>query len=197
MAEENKIVETTEEQSGEEQKEQTPPEKKYTDEEVNNISVKNSKKAIAKLMKELGITEKTDRAKVRELIEKAQLDKQDEPETDGAGQSAQAAELAEARAMAENAVLEAVMLAAHVKADKVARAVKLIDRADCLDDDGNFSREKASAAVNELLKTWTELTDKGEDGGPGFSIGGDGQEDKNKKNPAKKTAQKSWNRFNY
>lgn len=195
MAEEIKDVETTEEQGGEEQKEQTPPEKKYTDEEVNNISVKNSKKAVAKLMKELGITEKTDRAKVKELIEKAQLDKQDEP--DGTGQSAQSAELAEARTMAENAVLEAVMLAAHVKADKVAKAVKLIDRADCLDDDGKFSREKASAAVNELLKTWTELTDKGEDGGPGFSIGGDGQEDKDKKTSAEKTVQKSWNRFNH
>lgn len=94
MSEEIKDVETTEEQGGEEQKEHTPPEKKYTDEEVNNISVKNSKKALAKLMKELGITEKTDRAKVRELIEKAQLDKQDEP--DGTGQSAQSAELAEA-----------------------------------------------------------------------------------------------------
>lgn len=197
MAEENKNVETTEGQGAEEQKEQSQPEKKYTDEEVNNISVKNSKKAVAKLMKELGITEKTDRAKVRELIEKAQLDKQDEPETDGAGQSTQAAELAEARAMAENAVLEAVMLAAHVKADKVSKAVKLIDRADCLDDDGKFSREKASAAVTELLKTWTELTDKAEDGGPGFTIGGDGQEDKSKKEPARKTAQKSWNRFNY
>ena len=197
MAEENKNVETTEGQGNEEQNEQTQPEKKYTDEEVNNISVKNSKKAVAKLMKELGITEKTDRAKVRELIEKAQLDKQDEPETDGAGQSTQAAELAEARAMAENAVLEAVMLAAHVKADKVSKAVKLIDRADCLDDDGKFSREKASAAVTELLKTWTELTDKAEDGGPGFTIGGDGQEDKSKKEPARKTAQKSWNRFNY
>lgn len=81
MAEENKNVETTEGQGNEEQKEQSQPEKKYTDEEVNNISVKNSKKAVAKLMKELGITEKTDRAKVKELIEKAQLDKQEEPET--------------------------------------------------------------------------------------------------------------------
>lgn len=198
MAEENKNVETTEGQGNEEQNEQTQPEKKYTDEEVNNISVKNSKKAVAKLMKELGITEKTDRAKVKELIEKAQLDKQEEPETDGAEQNSRAAaELAEARAMAEGAVLEAVMLAAHVKADKVSKAVKLIDRADCLDDDGKFSREKASAAVAELLKTWTELTDKAEDRGPGFSIGGDGQEDKSKKAPAKKTAQKSWNRFNY
>ncbi len=72
MAEENKNVETPEGQGNEEQNEQTQPEKKYTDEEVNNISVKNSKKAVAKLMKELGITEKTDRAKVKELIEKAQ-----------------------------------------------------------------------------------------------------------------------------
>lgn len=198
MAEEKKDVETLEGQGAEEQKEQSQPEKKYTDEEVNNISVKNSKKAVAKLMKELGITEKTDKAKVKELIEKAQLDKQEEPETDGAEQNSRAAaELAEARAMAEGAVLEAVMLAAHVKADKVSKAVKLIDRADCLDDDGKFSREKASAAVTELLKTWTELTDKAEYGGPGFSIGGDGQEDKSKKEPARKTAQKSWNRFNY
>lgn len=67
MAEENKNVETLEGQGTEEQKEQTSPEKKYTDEEVNNISIKNSKKAVAKLMKELGITEKTDRAKVKEL----------------------------------------------------------------------------------------------------------------------------------
>lgn len=67
MAEENKNVETPEGQGNDEQKEQSQPEKKYTDEEVNNISVKNSKKAVAKLMKELGITEKTDRAKVKEL----------------------------------------------------------------------------------------------------------------------------------
>ena len=50
MAEENKNVETTEGQGNEEQNEQTQLEKKYTDEEVNNISVKNSKKAVAKLM---------------------------------------------------------------------------------------------------------------------------------------------------
>ena len=50
MAEENKNGETLEGQGAEEQKEQTSPEKKYTDEEVNNISIKNSKKAVAKLM---------------------------------------------------------------------------------------------------------------------------------------------------
>ncbi len=50
MAEENKNVETPKGQGNDEQDEQTQPEKKYTDEEVNNISVKNSKKAVAKLM---------------------------------------------------------------------------------------------------------------------------------------------------
>ena len=50
MAEENKNVETPKGQGNDEQKEQSQPEKKYTDEEVNNISVKNSKKAVAKLM---------------------------------------------------------------------------------------------------------------------------------------------------
>lgn len=50
MAEEKKDVETLVGQDAEEQKEQSQPEKKYTDEEVNNISVKNSKKAVAKLM---------------------------------------------------------------------------------------------------------------------------------------------------
>lgn len=47
---EKKDVETPEGQGNDEQNEQTQPEKKYTDEEVNNISVKNSKKAVAKLM---------------------------------------------------------------------------------------------------------------------------------------------------
>ena len=47
MAEEKKDVETLEGQGAEEQ---SQPEKKYTDEEVNNISVKNSKKAVAKLI---------------------------------------------------------------------------------------------------------------------------------------------------
>ena len=44
MAEEKKDVETLEGQGAEEQKEQSQPEKKYTDEEVNNISVKTARR---------------------------------------------------------------------------------------------------------------------------------------------------------
>lgn len=63
-----KDVETLEGQGAEEQKEQSQSEKKYTDEEVNNISVKNSKKAVAKLMNILYECKKSHR-----LLQKAGL----------------------------------------------------------------------------------------------------------------------------
>ncbi|GEM_PF-6443730 len=73
MADENKDVNTSGAEDQEQQGANEPqqPEKKYTDEDVNGISAKNSAKAVNKLMKELGITDKTDRAKVKELIEKS------------------------------------------------------------------------------------------------------------------------------
>lgn len=40
------------------------PEKKYTDDDVNNISKKNSEKAVNKLLKELGITDKEKAKKI-------------------------------------------------------------------------------------------------------------------------------------
>ena len=42
----------------------TEPEKKYTDDDVNNISKKNSEKAVNKLLKELGITDKEKAKKI-------------------------------------------------------------------------------------------------------------------------------------
>ena len=73
MADENKDVNTSGAEDQEQQGANEPqqPEKKYTDEDVNDISAKNSAKAVNKLMKELEITDKTDRAKVKELIEKS------------------------------------------------------------------------------------------------------------------------------
>lgn len=201
MAEETKDVSTEiSDAGGQGAAEEQQPEKKYTDEDVNNISTKNSAKAVAKLMKELGITDKTDRAKVKALLEKAALE--DDAKGTGATEDAQASQLAaalaEAQATAENAILENILLAAHVKAEKVARAAKLVDRKDCLDEEGKFDRDKASAAVTELLKDWTELIEKAEDGKVGFQIGADGQQDnKSKKTTTNGAAQKSWNRFNY
>lgn len=205
MAEENDNVDTQNQDTGDSGADTNSgqePEKKYTDDDVNKISTKNSAKAVAKLMKELGITDKTDRAKAKAILEKAALDEAAAHKDDGANdnnaQTSQfAAALAEAQATAENAILENILLAAHVKAEKVERAAKLVDRKDCLDEDGNFDREKATAAVTALLKDWTELVEKTEDGKTGFTIGADGQQDKSKETTKKGTAQKSWNKFNY
>ena len=199
MADENKDVNTSgaEDQEQQEAKEPQQPEKKYTDEDVNNISAKNSAKAVNKLMKELGITDKTDRAKVKELIEKSNLNGTNEGSPDPAQSDAIARELEEARAEAQNAKLENILLSLRVKPEKVARAVKLIERAECLDEDGKFDSEKAKTAVTELLKEWPELVAKEENNGVGFSIGSDGQQDASKGKDKKPPVQKSWNRFNY
>ncbi len=165
----------------------TEPEKKYTDDDVNNISKKNSEKAVNKLLKELGIT---DKEKAKKILAEAAA-------AEGASQSVgqDDTKVAELTANLENSVLENIMLSQHVKAEKVARAVKLIDRADCLDDEGNFSRDKATEAVKKLFEEWPELAEKADGKTVGFTIGGDGQQN-TAPAPADKPKQKSWNRFN-
>lgn len=178
----------------------TQDDKKYTDADLNNISKKNSEKAVAKLLKELGIT---DREKAKQILAKAAEDEKAAAAAAGTADSeanAQlASQLAEAQQQANNAVLENILLMSKVKSEKVARAARLIDQKDCLDEDGAFSREKAEAAVKALLKDWPELTEQADGGSVGFSIGGDGKQGgDNKSGAAKKSpAQKSWNRFNY
>lgn len=172
--------------------ENTPPatesEKKYTDDDVNNISKKNSEKAVNKLLKELGIT---DKEKAKKILAEAAA-------AEGASQSVgqDDTKVAELTANLENSVLENIMLSQHVKAEKVARAVKLIDRADCLDDEGNFSRDKATEAVKKLFEEWPELAEKADEKHVGFSIGGDGQQSTAPAGATKPVKQKSWNRFN-
>ena len=50
MAEEKRMSKPWRDRAPRSRKSSLSPKKKYTDEEVNNISVKNSKKAVAKLM---------------------------------------------------------------------------------------------------------------------------------------------------
>ena len=169
----------------------TPPageaEKKYTDADVNNISKKNSEKAVNKLIKELGITD----------MEKAKKILADAAAAEGNAQSVgqDDTRVTELNASLEASVLENIMLLEHVNPEKVARAVKLIDRADCLDDEGNFSRDKAHEAVKKLFSEWPELASKAEERQVGFAIGGDGKAN-SAPAPADKPKQKSWNRFN-
>lgn len=172
------------------------PEKKYTEEEMNGISKKNSEKAVNKLLKELGIT---DRVKAKEILSKAAAEEAASSGNNGTDeqmtQIRQA--LAKEKERADSAVLESLLLGAHVDAKKVSKAARLVDREKCVDEDGNFDREKASAQVTELLKEWPELVVKADGENVGFVIGGDGKPGENpKKPPVKKPVQHSWNKFN-
>lgn len=174
----------------------TEPEKKYSEEEMNGISKKNSEKAVAKVLKELGIT---DRVKAKEILSKAAAEEaasSGNNDTDEEMSQIRQA-LAKERIRADGAVLENLLLAAHVDAKKVTKAARLVERDKCVDDDGIFDREKASAQVAELLKEWPELVVKADEGNVGFVIGGDGKQGADqKKTPEKKVPQKRWNRFN-
>lgn len=174
----------------------TEPEKKYSEEEMNGISKKNSEKAVAKVLRELGIT---DKVKAKEILSKAAAEEAANSANNGTGEEMTQIQqaLAKERERADGAVLESLLLAAHVDAKKVMKAARLVERDKCVDDDGNFDREKASAQVAELLKEWPELVIKSDEGNVGFVIGGDGKQGADqKKTPEKKVPQKRWNRFN-
>lgn len=200
MSEETKTQEQNVDTEVEEKEEKTDvqkkeEEKKYTDTDVNNISSKNSKKAVQKLMKELGIPDNADMAAVREIIAKSGIAKKSD---DNIQQNTELVkQLEEAQHSTENAVLENILLLNHVKPEKVEKAVKLIDRKDCLDEDGKFSRDKAKNAVIELLKDWQELVKSKDEESIGFKIGGDGDPASERKQGKKPPVQKSWNKFNY
>lgn len=174
----------------------TEPEKKYSEEEMNGISKKNSEKAVAKVLRELGIT---DKVKAKEILSKAAAEEAANSANNGTGEEMTQIQqaLAKERERADGAVLESLLLAAHVDAKKVMKAARLVERDKCVDDDGNFDREKASAQVAELLKEWPELVVKADESNVGFVIGGDGKQGADqKKTPEKKVPQKRWNRFN-
>ena len=161
-------------------------EKKYTDADVNNISKKNSEKAVAKALKDLGIT---DPEKAKAILAKAAADEEAAAKASAAAGDNQIQELNEklsqATESANNAVLENLLLMANVKSDKIARAARLIDKSEGLDEDGKFSRDKASEAVKKLIEEWPELAPKEEGGGVGFRIGSDGNQNSDGKSGTK------------
>lgn len=176
---------------------QQSEEKKYTDTEMNNISKKNSEKAVSKLLKELGIT---DREKAKQILAQAAEQERAAAENGQSESSIRESELATRLADAErrtqNAVLENILLTRKVKAEKISRAVRLVDIESCLDDDGKFSREKAENAVTQLLTEWPELSPTDDGAQVGFTVGADSSSQTSAATQQKKTIQKSWNRFN-
>lgn len=149
-------------------------EKKYTDKELNDISLKNEQKALAKQLKDLGID---DVEKAKSILLKA---KEEEEKSKSVDEKTQ-----EAIKKAEKATLEAIntkienaLLRKNVKDEKITRAVRLVDKKNILDKDGQLDESKLSAEIEDLLKDFPELISKSnKEDEKGFKIGDDGKEE--------------------
>ena len=149
-------------------------EKKYSDKELNDISLKNEQKALAKQLKDLGID---DVEKAKAILAKAREDEEKSKSVDQKTQEAiQKAEKATLEAI--NAKIENALLRKNVKDEKITRAVRLIDKKNILDKDGTLDRSKLNAEVEDLLKDFPELVGKTSEEKKGFKIGDDGKEEK-------------------
>ena len=165
---------TSKDTKADEQKEtKVSDEKKYSDKELNDISLKNEQKALAKQLKDLGIDDvekaKSILAKAREEEEKA---KSVDEKTQEALKKAEKATLEAINAKIENALLRK-----SVKEEKISRAIKLIEKNKILDKDGSLDESKLSEEIEELLKDWPELISKLDEKQNGFKIGDDGKEE--------------------
>lgn len=152
----------------------TQDEKKYSDKELNDISTKNTSKAIAKKLKELGID---DEEKAKSILAKAKADEEASKSVDEKAQ-----ELTKERDKAKlevlNTKIENALLRKGVSDQRVERAVRLVDKTNILDENGEIDSGKLSAEVEATIKDFPELISKSKEENKGFKIGGDGKEDK-------------------
>lgn len=149
-------------------------EKKYTDDDVNNISTKNVSKALAKQLKELGID---DVEKAKSILAKAKADEEASKSQDEKTQEL-TKKYDKARLDALNSRIENALLRKGVSDSRVERAVRLIDKTNILDNNGDIDSSKLSTEVEDVIKDFPELVSKNEEEKKGFKVGGDGKEDK-------------------
>ena len=148
-------------------------EKKYTDKELNDISLKNEQKALAKQLKDLGID---DIEKAKSILAKAREDEEKNKSVDEKTQEAiKRAEKATLEAV--NAKIENALLRKNVKEEKITRAVRLVDKKNILDKDGSLDESKLNTEIEDLLKDFPELISKTEENKKGYKIGDDGKEE--------------------
>lgn len=168
------VDDTSKETKASEEKETKSEEKKYTDKELNDISLKNEQKALAKQLKDLGID---DVEKAKSILAKAREEEEKAKSVDEKTQEAiKRAEKATLEAI--NAKIENALLRKNVKDEKVTRAVRLVDKKNILNEDGSLDQSKLDDEIEELLKDFPELISKTEEDKKGFKIGDDGKEDK-------------------
>lgn len=162
------------ETKAEQKAEKAVEEKKYTDTEMNAISLKNSEKATKQLLKELGID---DVEKAKGILAKAREEEEAAKSVDEKTQETiKRAEKAELEAI--NSRIENAMLRKGIKDEKVERAVRLVDKKNILDEKGQLDQGKLNTEIEELLKVFPELIEKAQDEKVGFKIGSDGKQDK-------------------
>ena len=167
------VVDTSKDTKANDKKETKANEKKYSDEELNAISLKNEQKALANQLKDLGID---DVEKAKSILAKA---KEDEEKAKSVDEKTQ-----EALKKAEKATLEAIntkienaLLRKGINDKKVTRAVRLVDKKNILDKDGEIDQSKLETEIEDLLKDFPELINKTEEDKKGFKIGDDGKEE--------------------
>ena len=170
----NAAEETAKTESKKETKSEVSDEKKYSDKELNDISLKNSKKAEAKLLKELGID---DVEKAKSILAKAKEEEEANKSVDEKTKElTQSRDKARLEAM--NSKIENALLRKGVSDSRVERAVRLIDKANILDANGDIDSSKLTTEVEDVIKDFPELISKTEEIKKGFQVGGDGKEDK-------------------
>ena len=148
-------------------------EKKYTDKELNDIRLKNEQKALAKQLRDLGID---DVEKAKSILAKAREEEEKSKSVDEKTQEAiKKAEKATLEAI--NTKIENALLRKNVKDEKITRAVRLVDKKNILDKDGQLDESKLNTEIEDLLKDFPELISKTEDKQKGFKIGDDGKEE--------------------
>ena len=154
--------------------EKVEEEKKYTDKQLNDISLKNEQKAVNKMLKDLGID---DVEKAKGILAKAREEEEKAKSVDEKTLELQKAK-DKAQLDAINTRIENAMLRKGIKDEKVVRAVRLVDKQNILDEKGQLDSSKLNTEIEELLKEFPELITKADNEKVGFKIGGDGKQDK-------------------
>lgn len=150
-------------------------EKKYSDKEMNDISKKNSDKAVSKFMKELGITD-VEKAKaiLKTAAEEEEKNKSVDEKTQEALKKAEKATLA-----AMNTKIENALLRKKVDDGKVTRASRLVNKENIIDENGEIDENKLNSEIEAIIKDFPELIPATDDNSNvGFKVGGDGKQDK-------------------
>ena len=149
-------------------------EKKYTDKDVNDISIKNVNKALAKQLKELGID---DVEKAKSILAKAREEEEKNKSVDEKTQEyIKKAEKQTLKAM--NMTIENALLRKKVDDGKVSRASRLVNKENIIDENGEIDENKLNSEIEAIIKEFPELIPTTDAAKVGFKVGGDGKQDK-------------------